>query len=220
MDLRRAVAATVLVCAAVAFGAGPASAVPEQVEGTAETRDPSEIALERQVHERELALTAMFDAAERHAEVEGVRADRLAALGYTGNLPDLEHVLPIHDYHLSAGFGLTGPLWESIHTGADFGATTGTSLVAVADGTVTEVAYAGSYGNRTIFTLEDGTELWYCHQLTPLASAGARLEIGEPIGLVGSTGNSTGPHLHFEVRPGGGAPIDPIAWLRSLGLDP
>ena len=124
------------------------------------------------MHERELALTAIFDAAERHAKVEGVRADRLAALGYTGNLPDLEYVLPIHDYHLSAGFGLSGPLWESIHTGLDFGASTGTDLVAVADGTVTEVADAGAYGMRTILTLQDGTEVWYCHQLTPLVFEG------------------------------------------------
>ena len=172
------------------------------------------------MHQRELALTAVLDAAERHAKVEGVRADRLAALGYTGNLPDLEYVLPIHDYHLSAGFGLTGPLWESIHTGQDFGASTGTELVAVADGTITEVADAGPYGTRTILTLPDGTELWYCHQLTPLVSEGQTIEIGEPLGLVGSTGNTTGPHLHFEVRPDGGAPIDPAAWLRAAGLNP
>jgi len=218
MFVRRALAASVLTCAAMAFGAGPASAVPEQTRETAE--DPVQVALERQVHERELALTAIFDAAERHAEVEGVRADRLAALGYTGNLPDLEYVLPIHDYHLSAGFGLTGPLWESVHTGLDFGASTGTDLVAVADGTVTEVAYAGAYGIRTILTLQDGTEVWYCHQLTPLVFQGQTIEIGEPLGLVGSTGNSTGPHLHLEVRPDGGAPIDPAAWLRAVGLNP
>jgi murein DD-endopeptidase MepM/ murein hydrolase activator NlpD len=218
MSVRRALAASVLTCAALAFGAAPASAVPEQTRETAQ--DPVQVALERQVRERERALTAIFDAAERHAEVEGVRADRLAALGYTGNLPDLEYVLPIHDYHLSAGFGLTGPLWESIHTGLDFGASTGTDLVAVADGTVTEVAYAGAYGMRTILTLQDGTELWYCHQLTPLVFEGQTIEIGEPLGLVGSTGNSTGPHLHLEVRPDGGAPIDPAAWLRAVGLNP
>jgi murein DD-endopeptidase MepM/ murein hydrolase activator NlpD len=218
MSVRRALAAAALTCAALAFGAGPASAVPEQTRKT--VQDPVQVALERQVRERELALTAIFDAAERHAEVEGVRADRLAALGYTGNLPDLEYVLPIHDYHLSAGFGLTGPHWESSHTGLDFGASTGTDLVAVADGTVTEVAYAGAYGIRTILTLQDGTELWYCHQLTPLVFEGQTIEIGKPLGLVGSTGNSTGPHLHLEVRPDGGAPIDPAAWLRSVGLNP
>lgn len=218
MSVRRAVAALVLACATLAYGAGSANAVPEQTWAAAQ--DPDQVALERQVHERELALTAMFDAAQRHAEVEGVRADRLAALGYTGNLPDLEYILPIQDYHLSAGFGLTGPLWESMHTGLDMGAATGTDLVAVADGTVTEVAYAGAYGIRTILTLEDGTDIWYCHQLTPLVHGGQSIEIGEPIGLVGSTGNTTGPHLHLEIRPGGGAPIDPAQWLDDHGLAP
>lgn len=218
MSVRRTVAALVLACATVVYGAGSASAVPEQTRVSAQ--DPVEADLERRVHARELALTAMFDAAERHAEVEGVRADRLAALGYTGNLPDLKYILPIHDYHLSAGFGLTGPLWASMHTGLDMGASTGTDLVALADGTVTEVAYAGPYGIRTILSLEDGTEIWYCHQLTPLVYQGQKIEIGEPIGLVGSTGNTTGPHLHLEVRPDGGAPIDPAAWLVSHGLNP
>lgn len=176
--------------------------------------------LERHVQQREQALTALFDAAGRHAADIGLRADRLADLGYTGDVSDLEYVLPIHDYHLSAGFGQTGPLWESIHTGLDFGASTGTDLVAVADGTITEVAYAGPYGIRTILTLEDGTEVWYCHQLTPLVYEGQAIMIGEPLGLVGSTGNTTGPHLHLEVRPGAGAPIDPAAWLAGHGMDP
>jgi murein DD-endopeptidase MepM/ murein hydrolase activator NlpD len=216
MTLRRAVAALVLACAAVAYGAGPAFAVPEKDSG----RDEAQAALARQVHERELALTALFNAAERHSEVEGVRADRLAALGYTGNLPDLEYIRPIQSYDLSAGFGLTGPLWESMHTGLDFAAATGTDLVALADGTVTDVADAGAYGLRTIFTLEDGTDIWYCHQLASLVTEGQVLEIGEPIGLVGSTGNATGPHLHLEVRPSGGAPIDPAAWLAGHGMAP
>lgn len=216
MSVRRAVAALVLACATVGYGAGSASAVPEQIRTS--TQAPVEVALEHLVRERELALTALFDAAERHAEVEGVRSDRLAALGYTGNLADRKYVMPIYDFHLSAGFGLTGSLWESIHTGQDFGAATGTELVAVADGTITEVAYAGPYGIRTILTLEDGTEIWYCHQLQPLVYQDQTIEIGEPIGLVGSTGNSTGPHLHLEVRPGGGAPINPIDWFQSVGM--
>lgn len=216
MSPRRLVAAIVLVCAALAPGAAPASAVPDRTLVTSE--DLTDPTLERQVHEREAALTAMFDAAQRHAEVEGVRSDRLAALGYAGDLSGLERILPIHDYHLSAGFGQAGPLWESVHTGLDFGAATGTELVALADGTITEVAYAGPYGIRTTLTLEDGTDIWYCHQLTPLVYEGQTIEIGEPLGLVGSTGNSTGPHLHLEVRPDGGAPVDPAAWLSGSGL--
>ena len=220
MSARRAVAAIVLTGVVSLYGAGPAGAVPDTSRATGVQQDPVRAALLRQVHQRELALTAILDAGVRHSQVAGVRADRLAALGYTGNLAELDYVLPIGDYHLSAGFGLTGPLWESIHTGLDFGAATGTALVAVADGTATEVADAGPYGIRTILTLEDGTELWYCHQLTPLVSEGQGIEIGESIGLVGSTGNTSGPHLHLEVRPDGGAPIDPAAWLAGHGMAP
>jgi hypothetical protein len=186
MSVRRALTAIVLAIATLAYGGAPASAVPETIRETVTRPTPLELALERRVRERELALTAVLDAAERHARVERVRSDRLAALGYTGNLPKLDVILPIHDFHLSAGFGLTGPHWETVHTGLDFGAATGTELVAVADGTVTEVANAGAYGIRTILTLEDGTEVWYCHQLTPLVFQDQSVEIGEPIGLVGS----------------------------------
>ncbi len=77
----------------------------------------------------------------------------LAKYGYTGD-PDLARVvLPLASYDVSAGFGLTGPLWEAQHGGQDFGAYFGDPLVAVADGTITEVADAGPYGLRTILTL-------------------------------------------------------------------
>lgn len=222
MYARHVLVALVLACATLLFGAGQASAVPEtpvdsQLDPQAE-RSPLQKVVERQVRERELALTALLDAADRHAEVEEIRADRLAQLGYAGDLADLEHVLPVHGYRLSAGFGQSGALWASTHTGLDFAAPTGTDLVAVADGTVTEVGDAGAYGLRTVLTLRDGTELWYCHQLASLVVPGQEVEIGEQLGLLGSTGNSTGPHLHFEVRPDGSDPVDPANWLRAAGL--
>lgn len=181
---------------------------------------PRESALDKQVERRERALTAMFAVAEQRAHVEQVRSDRLRALGYIGDLPALETILPLSGYHLSAGFGAAGPLWEADHTGLDFGAPTGTGLVAVADATVSEVAYAGPYGLRTVLTLADGTDLWYCHQMASLVSPGQTVEIGDPIGLVGTTGNTTGPHLHLEVHPDGGAATDPAAWLVAAGMTP
>ena len=96
-------------------------------------------------------------------------------------------------------------LWSSCHTGLDFAAPTGTPIHSVAAGTVTEVAYAGAYGNRTIITLEDGTQIWYCHQNSTSAAVGQKVGPGDVIGTVGGTGNVTGPHLHLEVRPGGAA---------------
>lgn len=175
----------------------------------------------RRAEERDRVLDTLFhDLDARRAADADLRAGRLADLGYTGDVSALDTILPIGDYHLSAGFGQSGPLWASLHTGLDFGTVEGTTLVAVGDGIVTEVAYAGPYGIRTILTLDDGTEVWYAHQLRPLVYEGQAIVIGEPIGLAGSTGNSTGPHLHLEVRPGGGDPVDPYAWLAGRGLAP
>jgi murein DD-endopeptidase MepM/ murein hydrolase activator NlpD len=85
---------------------------------------------------------------------------------------------------------------------------------------VTEVAFSGAYGLRTIVTLPDGTEIWYCHQTDVTVYTGQHVDVADPIGSVGSTGNSTGPHLHLEVRPDGGLPVDPMDWLRATGLTP
>lgn len=131
-------------------------------------------------------------------------------------------VLPITPgvYHLTAGFGEYSSLWSHFHTGLDFAAPTGTPIMAVAGGTITETAYSGAYGNRTIETLPDGTELWYCHQNAFGTSVGATVKPGQVIGYVGSTGNVTGPHLHLEVHPGGGDPVDPYTALQVHGLQP
>jgi murein DD-endopeptidase MepM/ murein hydrolase activator NlpD len=131
-------------------------------------------------------------------------------------------VLPVTPgvYHLTARFGDYSSLWAHFHTGLDFAAPTGTPIMAVAGGTITEVGYSGAYGNRTIETLPDGTELWYCHQNEFGTSVGATVKPGQVIGYVGSTGNVTGPHLHLEVHPGGGDPVDPYTALEVHGLQP
>jgi murein DD-endopeptidase MepM/ murein hydrolase activator NlpD len=131
-------------------------------------------------------------------------------------------VLPIPPgvYHLTARFGDYSSLWANFHTGLDFAAPTGTPIMAVASGTITEVGYSGAYGNRTIERLPDGTELWYCHQNEFGTAVGDKVRAGQVIGYVGSTGNVTGPHLHLEVHPGGGDPVDPYAALVARGLYP
>ncbi len=122
-------------------------------------------------------------------------------------------------YRLTARFGQFG-LWASSHTGLDFAAPHGSPIYAIAAGEVTETGYAGAYGNRTIVTLEDGTELWFCHQSSVGVSVGERVVPGQQIGTVGNTGRSTGPHLHLEVRPGAGDPVDPFSALLVHGVTP
>ncbi|GAA1921299.1 hypothetical protein GCM10009815_15030 [Nocardioides marmoribigeumensis] len=129
-------------------------------------------------------------------------------------------VLPVSGYRLTARFGQCSGLWSHCHTGLDFAAPSGTPIKAVAGGTITQVGWAGAYGNRTVETLKDGTELWYCHQSAIGVRPGQTVFSGQEIGLVGATGNTTGPHLHLEVRPGAGDPVDPYQALVFHGVTP
>ena len=126
-------------------------------------------------------------------------------------------LLPVDGYHLTARFGESAACGRSYHTGLDFAAPSGTPIHAVANGVITSTGYDGAYGNKTVETLDDGTELWYCHQtVVSVVSVGDTVRAGQLIGYVGSTGNVTGPHLHLEVRPGGGDPVDPYRCVHGL----
>lgn len=128
-------------------------------------------------------------------------------------------VLPVRGYHLTGRFGDISGLWRTVHTGLDFAAPTGTPIRAVAKGVVVSTGYDGSYGNKTIVRLSTGTELWYCHQSAYKVKPGDKVKPGQLIGLVGATGNTTGPHLHLEVRPSPTDPIDPDSWLAMHHLN-
>lgn len=129
-------------------------------------------------------------------------------------------VIPVTGYRLTARFGQSSGLWSTTHTGLDFAGPAGSTIVSVAAGTVTSTGYEGAYGNRTIVTLDDGTEIWYCHQSRISTEVGATVAPGDIIGFTGSTGNVTGPHLHLEVRPGGAGPIDPYTALAEHDARP
>ncbi|WP_203338611.1 peptidoglycan DD-metalloendopeptidase family protein [Nocardioides limicola] len=122
-------------------------------------------------------------------------------------------------YRLTARFGDCGAAWSSCHTGLDFAAPLGTQTLAAAGGTVVSAGWGGSYGQLVIIDHGAGVSTYYAHLLRPGVTAGERVQPGQPIGLVGSTGNSTGPHLHFEVRTNSG-PTDPAGFLASRGLRP
>lgn len=126
--------------------------------------------------------------------------------------------LPVAQHGLSATYGQAGINWMSVHTGIDFPVSYGTPVMAATDGAV-RTQWNDAYGNMVIVTSPDGTETWYCHLSSAKIRAGT-VKAGDVIAYSGNSGNSTGPHLHFEVHPGGGAAIDPLSWLRSHGLDP
>ena len=163
----------------------------------------------------ELAEAAETQARERNAALSQLAAQAQAQADV---IAENRWVAPLNPIVLTARFGEYG-LWSSSHTGLDFNGDDGDPITSIANGVVTETGYDGSYGNKTVVTLEDGTELWYCHQTTIGVSVGDTVLSGQTIGTVGSTGNVTGSHLHVEVRPGGGDPVDPYAAFIVHGVD-
>jgi murein DD-endopeptidase MepM/ murein hydrolase activator NlpD len=186
--------------------------------------------LDRRTVSRDSRRDALADTADKtlQAKAEAQNRERNATLAKFAQQAEQQAAklklnqwqLPVAGYHLTARFGDSSGLWAHYHTGLDFAAPAGTEIHAVANGVVTSVGYDGAYGNKTVVTLDDGTELWYCHQTSYIVNVGDQVTGGELIGYVGSTGNVTGPHLHLEVRPGGGDPVDPYAALVVHGLQP
>ena len=104
---------------------------------------------------------------------------------------------------ITSRFGAGSSIRRSSHTGLDIATSTGTPIVAAASGTVTFSGYKGSYGNMIVITHGNGVQTYYGHCSKLYVSAGAQVSQGQTIAAVGSTGNSTGPHLHLEVRVNG-----------------
>ncbi|MER6349533.1 M23 family metallopeptidase [Streptomyces sp. NPDC001595] len=163
--------------------------------------------------EAEAEAAAAKKAAEEEARKKA-EAERLAELAK-------QFTLPTSSYTLTSTYGQAGSMWSSgYHTGLDFAAPTGTLIKAVHTGTITQAGWDGSYGYKTVLTLDDGTEILYAHQSSINVSVGQKVNTGDVIGRVGATGNVTGPHLHLEVHTGDGGALDPMAWLQSKGLTP
>lgn len=106
---------------------------------------------------------------------------------------------------ITSRFGVSSNIRKSSHTGLDIAASTGTPIKAAASGTVTFSGRKGSYGNMVVVTHGNGVQTYYGHCNELYVSAGTKVSQGQIIASVGSTGNSTGPHLHLEVRVNGTA---------------
>ncbi|MFI9270276.1 M23 family metallopeptidase [Kitasatospora sp. NPDC052896] len=165
------------------------------------------------------------------ASGEGV-TDQAGASDQAGVSPVVgPFALPVaSSYALGPGYGQPGGHWAHLQTGADFAAPAGSAVAAVAGGTVSSAGWSGSDGYRVVQTLSDGTQLWYCH-LSAITVPAGPVAAGTVLGKVGATGNVSmtanaavggvsGPRLRLEVRPGGGAPVDALGWLRGHGLNP
>ncbi len=123
---------------------------------------------------------------------------------------DNDFIWPISEVkHISCAFGIR---FGRLHTGADIPATRGTPIVAVMDGRVVSVAYSGGYGNTIILEHRDNFYSRYAHNSVNLVKKGDYVKKGQVIAYVGSSGRSTGNHLHFEIRYND-IPLNPLDFL-------
>lgn len=157
------------------------------------------------------------------AELEAVEAEiRLLSLSYVG----AEYVggvmlWPVPGYtRITSRYGMrTHPITGiyKLHTGTDIGAPYGADFIAANDGIVVKAGYNGAYGNMVILDHGGGIQTLYAHGSEILVEEGQIITAGTPILKVGSTGYSTGPHAHFEVRVDGN-PVEPLDYITSYGV--
>ena len=125
--------------------------------------------------------------------------------------------MPLEDARLTSDYGIrTHPVLggKRKHNGIDLAAPTGTPIYATADGYVSKAGPFSSYGNYVSIEHGAGLETRYAHMSRVVAHEGARVQKGDLIGYVGSTGRSTGPHLHYEIRVDGN-PVNPIPYMAQ-----
>ena len=129
-------------------------------------------------------------------------------------------VPPVDHYELSAGFDSAGERWAHRHTGQDFAVDIGTPVRAVGEGRVVRVSCGGAFGIEIVVRHPGGYYTQYAHLAAVAVDQGEQVRTGQWIGQSGTSGNSTGPHLHFEVRltPDLGSGIDPVPWLAERGV--
>ena len=128
---------------------------------------------------------------------------------------------PIPGAALSEAYGVVDSEYAAgYHTGTDFAVDAGTAVLAVGDGTVVSAGWQSSYGNTVVIELSDGRYALYAHLSAFEVTAGQQVQAGDLVARSGDTGNSTGPHLHFEIRTSDtyGADVDPLAFLRGKGV--
>ena len=171
---------------------------------------------------------AMITEAEAQARLDEVAASReeradAKAAAEAARLAAIEAarpkaVFPVEGATLTSPFG---PRWGTLHQGIDLAAPMYTPEYAAVDGVVLRAGAASGFGLAVYILHESGDVTVYGHMDSITVTAGDYVEAGDTIALLGNTGESTGPHLHFEVRQGGenGTPVDPYAWLQDRGVD-
>ncbi|MFJ9945666.1 M23 family metallopeptidase [Streptomyces erythrochromogenes] len=132
---------------------------------------------------------------------------------------------PLEKYTLSATFGKGGSMWARKHSGQDFAVPVGTPVNAAAAGVVVKAGPNGggdgpAYGNAVVIKHANNKYSQYAHLSKIQVKVGQKVSVKQRIALSGNTGNSSGPHLHFEIRttPNYGSALNPVAFLRTNGV--
>ncbi len=201
--------------------AATVSVISARTEEARNVRDELAAGRDDLASARSLKQSALVDARESRedyvAEADALAAQsaalaeriRSAQTGSTGTgVSDSGLIWPV-DGPVTSGFGWR---WGRMHQGIDIAVPTGTSVRASASGTVIHSGWLGGYGNLVVVDHGNGLATAYAHNSVLLVSVGQGVAQGETVALSGSTGNSTGPHVHFEVRVNGVA-VDPLLYL-------
>ncbi|MEV0239632.1 M23 family metallopeptidase [Streptomyces sp. NPDC050674] len=206
----------------VALGAGVASAADTTAASGAASAVQAQAAAQAKAAKAEAvkAEKAAKTAAAKKAAEKKAAAKKAAAKKAKPSWVD-----PVKKYTLSASFAQNGGMWAHKHSGQDFAVPSGTQVVATHGGTVVKAGGNGAgdgpaYGNAVVIKHGNGTYSQYAHLSKVEVRIGQIVKTGQEIAKSGNTGNSSGPHLHFEIRttPNYGSAVDPVKFLRAKGV--
>ncbi|MGW0775303.1 M23 family metallopeptidase [Streptomyces sp. NPDC002835] len=175
------------------------------------------------------AASAVAAQADAQASAAKAKAAAAAAKAETAKKPAKKTpswVKPVSKYTLTASFAQGGAMWSAKHSGQDFAVPIGTPVKAAGAGTVVKAGPNGggdgpAYGNAVVVKHNNGKYSQYAHLSKINVKIGSKVKAGQTIAKSGNSGNSSGPHLHFEIRttPNYGSALNPMAFLRSAGVN-
>jgi murein DD-endopeptidase MepM/ murein hydrolase activator NlpD len=197
--------------------AGEPASVADLIGSDAETLIDPELAPMVAISEVEAKARLAEVAATRATRAEQAAAEEAAVLA-AAEAARPRAAMPVDGARLTSCFCQR---WGTMHWGIDLAAPMMTEEYAAADGVVLRAGSASGYGNAVYILHDSGDVTVYGHMEKILVEAGDVVSAGETIALLGSRGQSTGPHLHFEVHKGGldGKRVDPVKWLEANGVD-
>lgn len=206
----------------VALGAGVAVAAGSESSAEA-VQGSAAVSVREQAAAQARAASKAKAAAQTTAAENAKQAAVQKAAAKKASKPSW--VDPVKKYKLSASFNQAGNMWNSTHSGQDFAVASGTKVYATHGGTVVKAGGNGAgdgpaYGNAIVIRHGNGTYSQYAHLSRVQVKVGQVVATGQQIALSGNTGNSSGPHLHFEIRTSAnyGSAIDPVRFLRTKGV--